>query len=128
MAKSKSDSRWTPEFILDVVKGTLGSGSLDKDECGPNKVVINIGKHKTYTVMPSFLERKESTRGTGAAIATIVRALKVFDESASYDKMIEEEANDAGKRKLSKKAEAVDTALEMSGSTKKEKDQILKNA
>ena len=128
MAKNSLHGRWTPEFILDIVKGTLGCGKLDKEECGPDKIVVEISKRKTYSVRPSFLARKEATLGIGAAIQTIVRNLKAFDENASFDTTVEEEAKDKGKRKLSAKAEAVDQALDMAGSSKKEKDEILKNA
>lgn len=128
MVNKNINSRWTPDFILSVVKDVLGSGSLEKSECEDDKVVVKIGTRKSYTVRPSFLDRKEAQRGAGAAIATIVRGLKAIEPNACYNKTIEEEAKDEGKRHLGQKAEAVDAALEMSGSTKKEKDQILKNA
>ena len=122
-----SKTKWTPDFVLRIVKEILGSGTLDKDESKDGRIVIKLGKDKTYSVEASFLEFKEERRGHGAAIQTIVRSLKVFDENASYDTTLEEAVKDRGKRKLGDKAEAVDQALDMAGSSSKEKNEILKN-
>lgn len=123
---SEKKSFATPEWVADMFKDALGEGKIDDHAWkSRGKIAITFGSRGCYSVVAGHLE----SMGEEKARYFVLDALRLIsgNPNLEFSKREQDEA-DKPKRKLSKKAEAVSDAMEMAGSTKKEKDEVLKDA
>lgn len=130
MAKKKSGApatKYTPEWALGICKEALGHGDIVKDECVDGKISIQLGRKDFLRTSVRHLTALEKASGAQAAVLSIVGCLKsMYGKDVTFEEKKTEELKDEAKRKLGAKAEAVDTALKMAGSTSKERSDTLK--
>lgn len=123
---SEKKSFATPGWVANLFQDALGEGNIDATEWeSRGKIAITFGAHGRYGVRATTLEGL----GEEKARYFILDTLRHITGNPDLElTKAEQDVEDVPKRKLSKKAEAVDQALDMAGSTKKEKDEVLKDA
>lgn len=131
MAKSKikkNSSPWTPEWLAGVVKECVGEANIV--ECHvPGRLKVKFGRNGGIGTSISRLAEEEARVGNGGARNFIITALKKGypDDVKDFQTEAEQEIKEAAKRKQGDKAEATEKALNIAGSSHKERSETLKD-
>jgi len=120
MASKDKVNKWV-DFVAGVVKECTGEAKVE--DTSEKAIKITWGKDGNFAIGNDTCE-KFGRGGTRDLIIQQMRIITDNPELLSVDKEVEE----AAKRKLGAKAEGLDKAMDIAGSSSKEKNEILKDA
>ena len=124
MAKEKKAKRgkWV-ELVAGVIKDALGEAKVEQDGSQDGDILITWGGNQSFGINEAFCE----ANGAGVVRDMVFQTMRNYTGNPNLLDP-DQEKIDEEKRKLSNKAEAVNDALDIAGSSSEEKNEILKDA